>query len=106
LADGAYDSRDNFRYLAEKGIEACIKVRRGSSMKARGCTPRKLAAIEQLNEGWKRRHGYGMRWMAESAFSCMKRVFGEHVRSVRWRSMVKELILKAYIYNMFTSMNQ
>jgi actin-like ATPase involved in cell morphogenesis len=28
LADGAYDSKDNFRYLADHGIEAAIKVKK------------------------------------------------------------------------------
>jgi len=105
LADGAYDSRRNFRYLAERGIEPVIKVRRNSSTKARGCYARRLAVIEQLDEGWKKKHGYGMRWMAESAFSCIKRMFGEHIRSVRGGNIVKELILKAYIYNLFMGMN-
>ena len=26
---------------------------------------------------WKKKHGYGMRWIAESAFSSIKRTFGE-----------------------------
>ena len=37
LANGAYDSRLNFAYLEEKGIEAGIRVRRNSSRRARGC---------------------------------------------------------------------
>ena len=42
-----------------------------------------------------------MRWMAESAFSSIKRTFGEHVSSVKWNSIVNELMLKASIYNLF-----
>jgi hypothetical protein len=69
--------------------------------------PRKMVVVvEQLQDvkRWKRRHGYGMRWMAESAFSCIKRIFGEHVKSVRWKNMVNELLLKASIYNTFLGM--
>jgi hypothetical protein len=33
LGDGAYDSRENFRYLAERGIEPVIKVRKDSSFR-------------------------------------------------------------------------
>ena len=28
---------------------------------------------------WKRRVNYGYRWMAETTFSSIKRIFGEHV---------------------------
>ena len=39
LGDGAYDTKSNFRYLDDKGIEPVIKVRRNSSSKA-GDLPR------------------------------------------------------------------
>jgi len=107
IADGAYDSRNNFRFLADNNIESVIKVRKNASLHARGCMPRKLSVIEQKEDldAWKHKHGYGYRWMAESAFSAFKRMFGEHVKAVRWKNMVKELLLKASIYNMFISMN-
>lgn len=105
IADGAYDSRDNFRYLDQMGIEPVIKVKKNSSTNANGCTPRKLVVIEQLRDikRWKKKHGYGMRWIAESAFSSIKRTFGEYVTSVKWNNIVNELLLKAYIYNVFIS---
>ena len=101
IADGAYDSRKNFRFLADNRIEHVIKVRKNASLKAGGCMPRKLSVVEQKEdlEGWKEKHGYGHRWAAESAFSAFKRTFGEHVKAVRWKNMVKELVLKALIYN-------
>jgi hypothetical protein len=106
IADGAYDSKDNFRFLSSNGIEPCIKVRKNSSTNARGCMPRKIAVIEQIRDiKWKERHGYGLRWIAESAISSLKRTFGEYVSSIRWGNIVKELILKASIYNIFIRMN-
>ena len=59
--------------------------------------------IQQIDDikQWKKRHGYGMRWMAESAFSSIKRTFGEYVSSVKWNNIVNELLLKASIYNTF-----
>jgi transposase len=104
LADGAYDSKDNFKYLDGLKITPAIKVRKNSSIKNNtNCTPRKLSVIQQLDDlkRWKKKHGYGMRWMAESAFSSIKRTFGEHVSSVKWNSIVNELMLKASIYNLF-----
>lgn len=104
LADGGYDSKDNFRQLDEMKVIPAIKVRKNSSVNNNAkCIPRKLSVIQQLKDlnRWKKRHGYGMRWMAESAFSSIKRTFGEHVSSVKWNSIVNELMLKASIYNLF-----
>lgn len=56
-------------------------------------------------EGWKGRVGYGMRWMAESAFSSLKRTFGEHVTARKFPNMVREMMLKAALYNLFISLN-
>jgi len=106
IGDGAYDSKNNFRMLAEMGIDPLIRVRKNASLKGGGCMPRKFVVVEQLgNADWRREKGYGYRWMAESAFSSLKRIFGEHITSVKWNSIVNELLLKASIYNLFMSMN-
>jgi len=106
IGDGAYDSKKNFRLLADRGLDSVIKVRKNSSSKSRGCMPRKTAVMEQIgNPEWEREKGYGLRWMAESAFSTIKRVFGEHVSSIKWRNIINELLLKASIYNLFMAMN-
>ena len=106
VADGAYDSKSNFRMLSDRGIDALIRVRKNASLKGGGCMPRKFAVVEQLgNPDWRRKRGYGCRWMVESAFSSIKRVFGEYICAVRWPNIVKELLLKASIYNLFMKMN-
>jgi hypothetical protein len=106
IADGAYDSKNNFRMLSDMGVEALIRVRKNSSLKGGGCMPRKFAVALQLgNAEWRKQRGYGYRWMAESAFSSIKRIFGEHITSVKWSNIVNELLLKASIYNLFMSMN-
>lgn len=106
VADGAYDSKSNFRLLADRGIEPLIKVRRNASFKGGGCMPRKFAVVEQLgNPQWKKEKGYGYRWMVESAFSSIKRVFSEHIVSIKWKNIINELLLKASIYNLFMAMN-
>jgi hypothetical protein len=103
IGDGAYDTKSNFRYLAENGIEPIIKVRKNASSKAGGCMLRRLVAQEYLRdpEAWKRKHGYGQRWMVESAFSSLKRTFGEYVSAKTMRNMANEIMLKASLYNLF-----
>lgn len=106
LADGAYDSKKNFRYLAGKEIEPVIKVRKNTSSKAGGCMPRKHVAQEYLRDpkAWKRKHHYGQRWMVETAFSTLKRTFGEYVSAKTMRNMTNEMIIKASLYNLFIGM--
>lgn len=107
IGDGAYDSKETFRYLDRNGMEPVIKVRKNSSVHANGCMPRKRVSMEQLRdyEGWKRRHGYGRRARVESVISSFKRTFGEHITSVRWQNIVKELLAKATVYNLFVGIS-
>lgn len=101
LGDGAYDSRANFQFLSDNGVEPVIKVRKNSVPKAKGCYVRKYSVQEQLQdrERWSRKHGYGYRWMAESAFSSIKGRLGEYVRAKKLQSMIQEVRLKAFTYN-------
>jgi Transposase DDE domain len=53
LADGAYDSKDNFEYLDKLKITPVIKVRQNSSTKPHSksnCIPRKLSVLEQFKD--------------------------------------------------------
>jgi len=47
LADGAYDSRDNFTFLSDSNIKPVIRVRSSSAANSRGCLSRKHVVIEQ-----------------------------------------------------------
>ena len=100
LADGAYDSKYNFRCLKELKIIPVIKVRGNSSIKNNiNCIVRKLFVIEQFKdmEQWKKKHWYAMHWMIETAFSSIKRTCGKYVSSEKWNNIVNELMLKASI---------
>jgi hypothetical protein len=101
IRDGSYDTKSNFRYLDDRSIEPVIKVRKNASSRAGGCMPRKLVAQEYLRdpEAWKRKHGYGQRWMVESTISSLKRTFGEYVSARSMRNMAQEMIIKASLYN-------
>ncbi len=108
MADGTYDSKTNFQYLHDNGIEAAIKVRKNSNSKAMGCYLRKIVVVlQQLKDydKWKDSVSYGYRWMAEeTVFSSIKRMFGEYVSARKFPNMAKELILKASLYNIFATM--
>ena len=105
IADGAYDSKENFRYLFDNDIEAAIKVRKNSSAdKITDSHPRKIVVQQQLKnfEKWKDSVSYGYRWIAErQLFSSIKRMIGEYVSARKYSNMVKEMMLKASLYNTF-----
>jgi hypothetical protein len=82
-------------------ITPVIKVRKNSSIKNNAhCTARKLSVLEQFKDikRWNKKHRYGMRWMTESAFLSIKRMFDEHVSSLKWDNIVNEMILNASIF--------
>jgi hypothetical protein len=61
--------------------------------------------LKQLKnfEKWKTKVSYSSRWIAETVFSSLKRIFGEHVSAKKFSNMVKERddALKASLYNVF-----
>jgi len=53
---------------------------------------------------WKVSVNYGQRWIVEeTVFSCIKRIFGEYVTAIKFKNMIKEIMLKASLYNLFQS---
>ena len=108
LADGMmYDSNNNFRYLSKNHIKPGIKTRSNSKVKSTNCHARNMSVVRQQQANfkrWKRSVSYGYRWLAETAFSSIKRMFGEHVTARKFSNMVKEIFLKATLYNMFNRM--
>ncbi|CAN5869957.1 hypothetical protein BH23THE1_BH23THE1_34220 [soil metagenome] len=86
LADGAFDSNANFRYLEDKGIKPGIKIRKNSIVSCRNNRLRnkevKLQSKDLLK--WKKKRKYGHRWIVETAFSTLKRTFGEYVSATRF----------------------
>ena len=100
LGDGSYDTHDNFKFLAAEGIEAGIKVRENSDPNCGGVREGVVRAYLRDPPGWKKRLGYGQRWMAETFFSGFKQLFGEVVSAKKFERMVKEIELKVWVYNL------
>lgn len=105
LVDGAYDSNSIFQFLANRRILPCIRVRKNSKVKEINHFFRNLSVIAQRNDfgRWKGSVSYGKRWIVEAVISSIKRMLGEYVYSVKYDNMVKEIMLKAALYNRFAS---
>jgi hypothetical protein len=105
IMDGSYDSNKNFQFLSFKGIGTAIKVRKNSRYRKTNHYIRNKTVKMQKNnlQEWKDSVRYGQRWIVETVFSCIKRLFGEYVTAIRFENMIKEMILKASLYNWFQS---
>ena len=56
------------------------------------------------DKGLSKLMNYGRRWMAETAFSTSKRLYGEYYMAKSISNIEKELMAKAYIYNMIINL--
>ena len=107
LCDGAYDSNKNFKCLEENKIQPGIKVRKNSIISSKNTSSRNKEVRSQTKDfpRWKKKRKYGKRWIAETAFSSMKRTYGEHVSATRFQNMVKEMVLKVSLYNLLEGLS-
>jgi hypothetical protein len=106
LADGSYDNNKNFKYLYNKKILPGIKIRKNSITSSKNTNTRNKEVRSQTRDffQWKKKRNYGHRWMAETAFSSIKRTYGEYISATKFKNMVKEMILKISLYNLFRRM--
>ena len=104
-ADTAYVSRANFNLLHSLNAEAAIKPRKNSSCKARGSYLRAKVVRAFLSnpKAWKDSVSYGLRWMAETCNSTMKRSLGEFIRAIDHIQIIQEMKTKCLIYNILTA---
>ena len=101
--DGAHDTNKNFQYLEDKRITPRIKVRKNSIVSSRNNKLRNKEVRLQTKDllKWKKKRKYGHRWMAETVFSSIKRIYGEYVSATKLQNMIKEMTLKVSLYNLF-----
>ena len=91
-----------FSISKKKGLQL-IKVRKNSIVSSKNNRLRNIEVLRQTKDllKWKKKRKYGHRWMAETAFSTMKRMFGEYVSATRFQNMIKEMMIKVSLYNLF-----
>ncbi|MEK6854328.1 MAG: IS5 family transposase, partial [Nanoarchaeota archaeon] len=110
LADGGYDSYQNFEMCKESGIEPVIRIDDNAVTapppqdfihRNRPEPVRTTHAREQLSdrEKWKKNKKYGLRWIVETFFSVLKRRFGTYTSARKYKNMQHELCFKAQLYN-------
>ncbi len=107
--DGAYDTYENFRELKKLDIKPVIKPRKTGVVLSDShgfVTGRRSIYLYEIKkhgyDHWRKKHNYGLRWLAEVGFSSYKRRFGESLMSKKFDNMRQEAKLKVMAYNMIT----
>ena len=105
ITDGSYDNNKIFQFLSFNDIKPAIKVRNNSKCrKTNHYLRNKNVQLQKTKiQQWKNSEDYGQRWIVESVFSSMKRMFDEYVSAIKYPNMIKEIMLKASLYNLFIS---
>lgn len=99
--DKGYDSRNNFEYLYNKGVNAIILPRSNATSQFRGSPQRAkvVRAIKRMGlESWKEEMQYGKRWRIEIFFSALKRTIGEVIMARNIIYQIQEAVMKIYTY--------
>ena len=115
-ADAAYDKIELWKKYGSEGIEYCVNIKSsqtgkyaGRTVRSNGC-PLRAAHIRTIikigPEAWKKKMGYGIRWKVECAFSDLKRMFGDVMRSRARHRMAAEIYWVIRCYNLYKSIRK
>lgn len=106
--DGAYDSRQCYRAIHQRGARAVIPPPKGSTLwrddylKDRN---RNLRAVRRLGlKKWKRQSGYHRRSLVETAFFRLKAIFSDKLRSRRDETQATEVMIRCCALNRMTEL--
>lgn len=110
LADGAYDSQNVHDVASKKNARALVPPRANAvlgpePLPGQRESPRDQLILlqELLGDEWRKILGYTMRVHVEGAFSRIKRIFGDKVRSKTMLRQTCEMLTKITVLNRFTS---
>jgi transposase len=107
LADAAYDDRDNWNAMRERGIDFKANIKKSCTGKFKGCSARGLLALRRGEIGeqaWKLEIGYGRRWKVECTFSDLKRLFGFMLNARLKKWMAFEVYWRIRAHNVYKGM--
>jgi hypothetical protein len=100
VADAGYLSRRNCRLVAERGGVPCIKPKRNSTIRARGCWPwkRMVSLFRKHPRAFHR--VYRLRERMEAWWRSLKSLVGDVVRSRTIQTIKAEIWSKIVCYNL------
>lgn len=109
-ADGAYDDKKNDALAQKHDFELVVPPRRNSRVRRRP-PPDSAARNSRVREykklgkkRWKKKYGYGKRWMVETVYSNWKRLFGEGLSARGPKGVEAEVRRKVFLLNLFLTL--
>ena len=110
LADGAYDDAKNDALAQEQKIKLVVPPRKNSRVR-RKPPPESVARNDRVREWkklgkkrWKKKFGYGKRWVVEGVYSNWKRFFGECLSARTPKGVQAEVNRKVFFLNTFLTL--
>jgi len=110
LADGAYDDKKNDAAAVAQDVKLVVPPRKNSRVK-RKPPPESAARNDRVREykklgtkRWKKKFGYGKRWMVETVYSNWKRLFGEGLLARGPKGVEAEVRRKVFLLNLFLTL--
>lgn len=111
-ADGAYDSRNCYDALRDRGARAGIPPQKRARTRQHGDTKRErhirdenLRAIRRTGRAqWKRESGYHRRSLAETQVFRVKMIFGERVRARSFEGQAAQVPVRCAALNRMTQL--
>lgn len=110
LADGAYDDAKNDVLAYEQKIKLVVPPRKNSRVR-RKPPPESMARNDRVREWkrlgkkrWKKKFGYGKRWVVEGVYSNWKRFFGECLLARTPKGVQAEVNRKVFLLNAFLTL--
>jgi len=97
--DAAYLSRQNCNLIAKKGRTPIIKPKRNTTIRKRGSQAWRDMMTLWFEDEAAFLKRYHQRSKAESAYSALKRCYGNYLSSHKTRAQRRELHLKTLTYN-------
>jgi len=105
LADGAYDDAKNDALASEQKFKLVVPPRKNSRVR-RKPPPESAARNNRVREWkrlgkkrWKKKFGYGKRWVVEGVYSNWKRFFGECLSARTPKGVQAEVNRKVFLLN-------
>ena len=107
-ADGAYDSRECYKVLHQRGAEPLIPPRKGSTLWADEYLQARnnnLRGVRRLGvKGWKTKADYHKRSLVEAAIFRLKTLFADRLRSRESRRQTTEVMVRCAALNRMTEL--
>lgn len=106
LADGAYDSRECYKAISERGARAVIPPRKGAVLWKDQYLRQRNGNLRQVQKlgtgGWKRKADYHRRSLVETAIFRIKTVFTDRLRFREGERQRTEVMIRCLALNRMT----